>query len=106
MTRAPFSRPVPYYVYILASRRNGTFYVGMTNDLVRRTWEHRNGVIDGFTKAYGVHRLVYFEVTDDVSVAQRRERSVKRWRRAWKIALIEKENPGWRDLYDEIARQI
>jgi putative endonuclease len=78
----------------------------MTNDLVRRTWEHRNGVIDGFTEAYGVHRLVYFEVTDDVSVAQRRERSVKRWRRAWKIALIEKENPGWRDLYDEIARQI
>ena len=102
MTRAPFSRPV----YILASRRNGTFYVGMTNDLVRRTWEHRNGVIEGFTKAYGVHRLVYFEVTDDGSVAQRRERSVKRWRRAWKIALIEKENPGWHDLYDEIARQI
>ena len=97
---------MPYYVYILASRRNGTLYVGMTNELVRRTWEHRNSVVDGFTKTYGVHRLVYFEAMDDVSVAQRRERSLKRWRRAWKIALIEKENADWRDLYDEIARQI
>lgn len=78
MTRASFSRPVPYYVYILASRRNGTLYVGMTNDLVRRTWEHRNGVVDGFTKAYGVRHLVYFETMDDVSEAQRRERSLKR----------------------------
>jgi putative endonuclease len=97
---------VPYYVYILASRRHGTLYVGMTNDLVRRTWEHKEGVIDGFTRAYGVHRLVYFEETEEVAAAQQRERNLKRWKREWKVALIERENPNWDDLYDDIARQI
>ena len=97
---------MPYYVYILSSRPNGTLYVGMTNDLVRRTWQHKEGVIDGFTKTYGVHGLVYFEETNDVAAAQQRERNLKRWKRTWKIALIEKENPSWDDLYEEIARQI
>jgi putative endonuclease len=99
----PFAERVPYYVYILASRRNGTLYIGMTNDLVRRTWEHKQGVVDGFTKAYGVHRLVYFETTDDVALAQQRERTMKHWKRAWKAALIEKENPDWTDLYEGIV---
>ena len=93
-----------YYVYILASGKKGTLYVGMTNDLVRRTYEHRNGLVKGFTKTYGVKKLVHFEVTSDVQVALQRERSLKRWRRDWKIALIEKSNPDWRDLFDDVAR--
>lgn len=95
---------MPYYVYILASRENGTLYIGVTNDLVRRTSEHREDVVDGFTNKYGVHRLVYFEPYDDVRVAIQRERTMKHWRRDWKIALIERENPHWRDLYDDVAR--
>ena len=95
---------MPYYVYILASRRNGTLYIGMSSDLVRRTWEHKEGAVDGFTKAYGVHRLVYFEPFEDVSAAQQRERTLKHWNRAWKIALIEKENPEWKDLFPEIVK--
>jgi putative endonuclease len=95
---------VPYYVYILASRRNGTLYIGVTNDLVRRVYEHREGAADGFTKKYRVHSLVYFESTDDVRAAIQREKTMKHWSRAWKIALIEKANPDWIDLYDEIAR--
>jgi putative endonuclease len=97
---------VTYYVYVLASRRQGTLYIGMTNDLVLRVWQHKEGVIDGFTKAYGVHRLVHFEETNDVAAARQRERNLKRWKRDWKIALIEKENPDWDDLYDTVARQI
>ena len=92
-----------YYVYILASERNGTLYVGVTNDLVRRVWEHRNAQAPGFTKAYGVHALVYFETFDDPANVIAREKVLKRWKRAWKLALIEHENPDWRDLYDEIA---
>jgi len=93
---------MPYCVYILASRRNGTLYVGVSNDLVRRVWEHRQG-IGGFTTKYGVTRLVYFEDTPNVTAAIQREKNLKHWSRAWKIALIERANPEWGDLYDEIA---
>jgi putative endonuclease len=95
---------VLYYVYILASQRNGTLYIGVTSDLVRRVYEHRTDAVDGFTKKYGVHRLVYFESTEDVRVAIQREQTMKKWNRKWKLALIEKDNPDWNDLYDEIAR--
>jgi putative endonuclease len=95
---------VPYYVYILASRRNGTLYTGVTNDLVRRIHEHRMDAVDGFTKKYGVHILVWFESTDDVTAAIRREKTIKKWNRQWKLALIEKDNPDWNHLYDEITR--
>ena len=92
-----------YYVYLLASDRHGTLYVGVTNDLVRRVFEHRNGTADGFTKRYAVKRLVWFEATPDSRIAIEREKRLKRWPRAWKIAAIEKMNPDWRDLFDEIA---
>jgi putative endonuclease len=89
-------------VYILASRPDGVLYVGATNDLVRRVWEHRTGTVEGFTKTYNIHRLVYFESYGDVRDAIQRERNMKHWRRTWKVELIENENPTWRDLYDEI----
>lgn len=92
-----------YYVYLLASKRNGTLYIGVTNDLRRRVWEHRTGAAEGFTKTHGVRRLVHFEAFDDPRSAIEREKKMKRWRREWKIALIERENPDWRDLYDEIV---
>lgn len=92
-----------HYVYILASQRNGTLYVGVTNDLVRRVWEHRNNVVDGFTKTYNVHRLVHFAEFDDPRSAIQYEKKLKHWERKWKLALIEKSNPDWRDLYDDIA---
>ena len=88
-----------HYVYILASKRNGTLYIGVTNDLIRRVYEHKNDLIDGFTKKYGVHRLVYYEQYDDVVNAIQREKRLKKWNRQWKIELIEKENPEWIDLY-------
>ncbi len=87
-------------VYILASRRNGALYVGVTSDLPQRIWMHKQGVIEGFTKEYGVHRLVYVEEHDDIRDAITREKRLKKWNRAWKIRLIEEANPGWRDLYD------
>lgn len=90
-------------VYILASRRNGTLYTGTTSNLVRRIWEHRNGIMEGFTKRYGVHRLVYFEVHDSMAEAIQRERRIKKWNRAWKIDLSESANPGWRDLWPTIV---
>ena len=90
-----------YFVYILASGRNGTLYTGVTNDLSRRGWEHLHGVVEGFTKTYGVKQLVYYEVFGDVTEAIAREKRVKRWRRAWKIELIEKANPTWANLYDD-----
>jgi putative endonuclease len=93
-----------FYVYLLASQRNGTLYIGVTNDLVRRVGEHKDGVVPGFTRRYNVKLLVYFEVFDDARTAIQREKHMKEWRRAWKLALIEKANPQWRDLYDEIAR--
>jgi putative endonuclease len=88
-----------YAVYILASGRHGTLYVGVTNDLARRIWEHRSKSVDGFTKRYDVRRHVYYEIFDTLASAQDRERRLKRWRRDWKVALIEKDNPDWGDLY-------
>ena len=92
-----------YFVYILASRRNGTLYVGVTNDLVRRAYEHKNDIVDGFTKRYGVHLLVYYESTNEVASAIQREKQIKKWNRAWKIELIERVNQDWKDLYNELA---
>lgn len=91
------------YVYILASRKNGTLYIGVTNNLVRRAYEHRQDAADGFTRQYAVKRLVYFETYDDVRIAIQREKTLKHWLRAWKVALIEKTNPEWRDLYPAIV---
>lgn len=92
-----------YYVYILAGRRHGTLYIGMTSDLIRRVSEHRQGKVGGFTRQYRIHRLVYFETTSDVRVAIEREKQMKKWNRCWKVEIIEKSNPTWRDLYREIA---
>jgi len=92
-----------YSVYILAKARNSTFYVGMTSDLPKRVWEHRNGVVEGFTKQYGIHRLVYYEVFDDPEEAIRREKRLKKWNRAWKMKVIEQMNPDWADLYERIC---
>jgi len=92
-----------YYAYILASKRNGTLYIGVTNDLVRRAYEHREGLVDGFTKDNGVKRLVWFEEHTSVQNAIQREKNLKHWVRQWKIELIEKDNPEWRDLYDDIV---
>lgn len=95
-----------YYVYMLASRRNGTLYIGVSNDIVRRTWEHKSDLVDGFTKRYGVHILVWYEWHEDVNAAILREKRMKRWNRAWKIALIEKGNSGWNDRYDRLVGEI
>jgi putative endonuclease len=92
-----------FFVYILASQRNGTLYIGVTNDLSRRAWEHRGGRVEGFTKKYSVKTLVYFEVFGDVHSAIRRETRLKKWNRKWKLALIEKDNPQWKDLYPDVA---
>jgi putative endonuclease len=88
-----------YFVYILASKRNGTLYIGVTNDVERRTYEHKNNVFPGFTQKYGVHMLVYYEMFTDIDDAITREKQLKKWNRAWKIRLIEKHNPKWEDLY-------
>ena len=93
-----------YYVYIMANEARGVFYVGMSSDLPARAWQHRERVMEGFTKKYGVDRLVYFERHDDAAFAARRERAMKRWRRDWKIKLIETNNPTWRDLFADIVR--
>jgi putative endonuclease len=92
-----------YLVYILASQRNGTLYVGVTNDLVRRMSEHKAKLVPGFTRKYGVDKLVYFEEYASILDARARERSLKRWNRSWKLELIEKFNPQWRDLTDALA---
>ena len=91
------------YVYMLASQKNGTLYIGVTNDLVRRVYEHKLAVVDGFTKQYGIKDLVWFEVHDGIETAIRREKRLKKWPRLWKIHLIEKANPAWRDLFEELA---
>ncbi|MFH0768171.1 MAG: GIY-YIG nuclease family protein [Chloroflexota bacterium] len=91
-----------YYVYILASRRNGTLYTGVTNNLTRRAYEHKNDFIKGFTEKYGVHKLVYYEQCENVESAIQREKRVKSWHRKWKIDLIEETNPEWKDLSNEI----
>ena len=93
-----------YWVYIMASAPRGILYVGMTSDLANRILEHRGRMLDGFTKRYGVDRLVYFEAHDEAEVAVRRERAMKRWRRDWKIELVETSNPTWRDLFDGVLR--
>ena len=90
------------WVYILANRPNGTLYIGVTNDLARRVWEHRQGTGSAFTRKYYLHRLVYAEPHDDIRTAIQRETSLKRWPRAWKLALIETHNPEWADLYGQI----
>jgi putative endonuclease len=89
-------------VYILASQRNGTLYTGVTRGLVQRTWEHKSDFVAGFTKRYGVHILVYYELHADMTAAITREKQIKKWNRAWKIRLIESTNPDWRDLWGEI----
>lgn len=92
-----------YWVYILASVRNGTLYVGVTNNLARRVWEHREGLVDGFTKRYGVKLLIFYESYPDVRDAIQREKNIKKWPRSWKLDLIEAANPDWRDLYEDLA---
>jgi putative endonuclease len=96
---------VPGYVYILASRPRGTLYIGVTSDLIRRVHEHRSKAVPGFTKKYGVHRLVYFETFGDIESAILREKQMKEWKRAWKIKLLEAENPFWEDLYPALAAE-
>jgi len=89
-------------VYILASKRNGTLYTGVTSNLAKRVWEHKNGVVEGFTKKYKVHNLVWFEVHETMEFAIKREKAIKEWKRSWKIKVIEEMNPQWRDLYGEL----
>ncbi len=91
-------------VYILTSGRNGTLYVGVTSDIAKRAWVHRADFIDGFSKRYGIHRLVYVEFHAAMPDAILREKQIKKWRRAWKLDLIERDNPQWRDLYDDLLR--
>ena len=93
-----------YYVYIMTSKNNGTLYVGLTNNLIRRAYERKNDLIEGFTKKYGVHKLVYYEQTNDIHNAIQREKELKKWNRQWKINLIEKFNPNWNDIYDVLTK--
>lgn len=87
-------------VYILASKRNGTLYIGVTSNLIKRAWEHKNDLVAGFTKRYSVHRLVYYELHESMESAINREKQMKKWNRAWKLELIEKRNPDWKDLWE------
>jgi putative endonuclease len=96
-------RTAVYYVYILANRKHGTLYIGVTNNLIRRVYEHRSDVVRGFSTRYQVHLLVWFESYDDVPTAITREKELKKWRRDWKINLIESSNPEWADLYPALA---
>jgi putative endonuclease len=91
-----------YYVYILASRRNGTLYIGVTNNVIRRVFEHKEKFNNGFTKRYNVVKLVYYEIFEDINEAILREKRLKKWNRNWKLSLIEKDNNAWRDLYYEL----
>jgi putative endonuclease len=92
----------PPTVYILASQRNGTLYIGVTSNLGKRVWEHKNNLASGFTKKYAVHQLVYFEMHKDMTAAITREKQIKKWNRAWKLKLIESANPEWKDLWSDI----
>ena len=94
-----------YYVYILAKAKNSTFYTGVTNTLIKRVWEHKEGVADGFTKKYGIKTLVYYEYFDDIEAAICREKLIKKWKRDYKIDAIEKMNPDWNDLYEGLVCQ-
>ena len=91
------------YVTIMASRRNGTLYIGVTSDLVKRAWEHREGLLAGFTRKHGCKLLVWYEVHTDLSEARRRELQMKKWKRQWKLSSVELMNPGWQDLYHELV---
>ncbi len=91
-----------FYVYILASRRNGTLYIGVTSDLIKRVWEHKKKCAEGFTEKYGVDKLVYYEQFRNAEYALRREKRLKKYNRKWKLDLIEKSNPDWKDLYEEL----
>jgi putative endonuclease len=91
-----------YYLYIVASKKNGTLYIGVTGDLVKRTYEHKQNAIDGFTKKYNVHNLVYYETYKDIEEAILREKQMKKWNRKWKVRIIEENNPEWKDLYKEV----
>jgi putative endonuclease len=93
----------PGFVYIMASGRNGTIYLGVTSDLLKRVWEHRNGIVAGFTKKYGWHRLVWYEAYDGIEEARQRELQMKEWKRAWKVKQIEGLNPEWDDLFDTLT---
>jgi putative endonuclease len=90
-------------VYILASKRNGTLYIGVTSDLVKRIWHHKNNMVEGFTKRYSVHRLVWYEIHENMESAIEREKRLKEWKRMWKLELIESSNPYWQDLYHTIV---
>jgi putative endonuclease len=90
-------------VYILASKRNGTLYIGVTSDLIKRIWEHKNNMVEGFTKRYGIHQLVWYEVHEGMESAIEREKRLKDWKRKWKLELIESINPSWQDLYHTIV---
>jgi len=97
-----YSNKNQYYVYILASKRNGVLYIGVTSNLLKRVYEHKNNIIEGFTKKYHIHKLVYYEMTNDIESAIRREKQLKKWNRKWKLELIEKNNSEWKDLYFEL----
>ena len=88
---------------MLASQRNGTLYIGVTSDLIKRVWEHKQDSVEGFTKKYGVHDLVWYEQHEDMLAAIAREKTLKEWQRAWKLELIEKMNPQWKDLYEDLV---
>ena len=90
-------------VYLLANKKNGTLYIGVTSDLVKRIWEHKNDLVDGFSKRYGIHNLVWYELHESMESAIQREKRVKGWKRTWKIELIQGSNPGWQDLYSTIV---
>ena len=90
-------------MYVLASKKNGTLYIGVTSDLIKRVWQHKNSLVEGFTKKYKVHRLVYFEICNDIGNAIKREKRLKKYNRKWKIDLIEKNNLNWQDLYEELV---
>jgi putative endonuclease len=90
-------------VYILASQRNGTLYIGVTSNLQKRPWEHKNDLVEGFTRRYRVHQLVYYELHEDMLSAMTREKQMKKWNRSWKLELIEGQNPGWKDLWEGIV---
>jgi putative endonuclease len=90
-------------VYILASKRNGTLYIGVTSDLIKRIWEHKNNIVEGFTKRYNVHQLIWYELHENMKSAITREKRLKNWKRKWKLELIEISNPKWIDLYDTIV---
>jgi putative endonuclease len=92
-----------FYVYILCNKRNGTLYIGVTSDLIKRIYEHKNNLVDGFTKKYNAHLLVWYETHETVEQAIIREKQIKKWNRNWKLALIERDNSGWNDLYEEIC---